>query len=336
MHRIVGRVWRRVAMIAAGAIWAFLAAGCGGSAGGTSTGTTPVSYSGLTEMALVTEGNAVSIASGSYLGTQSANTLSPFSEPKASPVTDPSTETRSLVLDLTGALRASMESLEFDAGANGKIAAAAMQTASGNKIGDCGGTAAYRFSYDENSGAFSGNLDFNGYCANQTQVDGATSFSGIYDSATHRIDWYNLIFNSLTLTAGDQIFALDGELDCDLTTGSDVVISIDLLVRNSANQVCWLNNYVIHVSGQTYTLTGRYYSPDYGYVDITTEIPLVIAEGDTYPSSGVLLLSGAGSTAARLSAQSATTWRVQADTDGEGTYDYDSGEKSWASLQHQG
>jgi hypothetical protein len=84
-------------------------------------------------------------------------------------------------------------------------------------------------------------------------------------------------------------------------------------------------------------ISGRYYDPDYGYVEVYTEGPLRIDDGDDWPSDGVLVVTGdtgiaGGSTMARLTALSSTTYQVEADTNGDGTYDWDSGVLYWADL----
>jgi hypothetical protein len=85
------------------------------------------------------------------------------------------------------------------------------------------------------------------------------------------------------------------------------------------------------------TLTGRFFDPDHGYVDLTTPDPIKIYWDDKFPSAGILEADGAngtagGSTKARLTAISDTSCRVDADTNGDDTFDYSSGTMSWSEL----
>lgn len=79
-----------------------------------------------------------------------------------------------------------------------------------------------------------------------------------------------------------------------------------------------------------FEVSGRYYDPDYGYVDFHTDTPFHIDDGDEWPSAGVLIVEGEGGTEAQLTALSSTTYIVDADTDGDGIYDWDSGVLNWS------
>jgi hypothetical protein len=76
-------------------------------------------------------------------------------------------------------------------------------------------------------------------------------------------------------------------------------------------------------------ISGKFYSPDYGYVTLSTQQTFIILTDDDYPSEGVLIATGVGGTQARLTALSSTTYKVEADTNGDGTYEYDSDALSW-------
>jgi hypothetical protein len=83
--------------------------------------------------------------------------------------------------------------------------------------------------------------------------------------------------------------------------------------------------------------SGKYYDPDYGYVDVLTLAPFRINDGDEYPSSGILLVTGeigigGNNTEAQLEALDADTCQITADTDGDLVYDYDSGVINWTDL----
>jgi hypothetical protein len=103
--------------------------------------------------------------------------------------------------------------------------------------------------------------------------------------------------------------------------------------------VYWVkNNQIIVTEGNGYIeiqMSGDYYDPDYGYAVLSTEAPIKIYDGENYPSSGVLVVTGeAGSgdcnTGARLEFFPSLTYHVTADTYGDCVYDdYDSGVLIW-------
>ena len=75
---------------------------------------------------------------------------------------------------------------------------------------------------------------------------------------------------------------------------------------------------------------GLEYEPDHGYVDVTTEEVFVIHDGDDWPSSGIHLIIGADGNEAKLTAIDNLSFRLEADTDGDGIYDWDSGPLLWS------
>jgi hypothetical protein len=73
-------------------------------------------------------------------------------------------------------------------------------------------------------------------------------------------------------------------------------------------------------------MAGRFYDPNSGYAIVSTVTPLRIYDFAVWPDSGVLVATGAlgvggGATRARLSAFG-TVYTVDADTTGDGFYDY--------------
>ena len=103
----------------------------------------------------------------------------------------------------------------------------------------------------------------------------------------------------------------------------------------SLSAVCWRSySFIIGGDFVGLVLTGKYFDPDYGYVDITTPTPLKIYYVDVFPTEGIIILDGAnglvgGNTKARFTAINDTSYMVEADTTGDGAYDYNSGATSW-------
>jgi hypothetical protein len=82
------------------------------------------------------------------------------------------------------------------------------------------------------------------------------------------------------------------------------------------------------------TISGDFYYPDYGYVSLTTEQTLIIDASTMTPTSGVLVVSGengsaGGPTRARLTCYSSGQFQVEADTNGDGEYNWTSALLSW-------
>ena len=111
---------------------------------------------------------------------------------------------------------------------------------------------------------------------------------------------------------------------------------MDLLIQDPSGDVFWVNNYSLSITeGPDYIdseATGRFYHPEYGYVNFTTDVALRIFETDDGPSSGSIIFEGDSGTTARLTAIDAVTARVTADTDGDGFDDFDTGLINWEDL----
>lgn len=194
----------------------------------------------------------------------------------------------------------------------------------------------------------------------------------------------SLVINKLGLTTDTIDVAVNGTITFDVAYQPPAVarleeeepvlnLAMDLLLQNKKqNKTYWLNDYKISTQiaygpkadslatdGLNISVEGRYYHPDYGYVDITTGVtPFVInAEAISrslynndkstllralFPIQGTLTLQGAEGTQSLLEALSAedtasgyvlpTGYTIHLDTDGDGAMDA-SGTYSWPNLR---
>ncbi len=149
-------------------------------------------------------------------------------------------------------------------------------------------------------------------------------------------------------------------------------LAMDLLLKNKkTNKTCWMNDYKLSTQmayspksdsptndGLNISMEGRYYHPDYGYVDITTaQTPFVINgeaigrsmrnDKDTllralFPIQGTLTVQGAEGTQALLKALSEedtasgfvlpSGYTIHLDTEGDGAFDA-AGTYAWPNLK---
>ena len=87
-----------------------------------------------------------------------------------------------------------------------------------------------------------------------------------------------------------------------------------------------LSQFVGHLEIEIF---GTFYHPDEGFVTITTTEPFVVFDEDDWPESGQLEIQGDRNTKALLSAINHMHYRIEADTDGDGVFDMDSGILDW-------
>jgi hypothetical protein len=220
----------------------------------------------------------------------------------------------------------------------GTVEGGAIVTESGSIAGDCGGSAQYAIQYNDATGDFSGTLTFASYCSQGVALNGGLSFSGNIDVNTGGFQRFTLSFNNIAMTSGNNSFTNAGSITYNFQA-SPITVSMTLfLLDHTTGKVFWINPFNMTLSRASdyvdFQVSGRYYHPDYGYVDISTPTAFRIYSDSTWPSQGVLILDGktgiaGGSSKARLTAISATAYMVEADTDGDGAYEWNSGSLTW-------
>jgi hypothetical protein len=133
-------------------------------------------------------------------------------------------------------------------------------------------------------------------------------------------------------------FKMAGSLSMS-SQASSALIELDVYIQNGyEGDVFWLRDYKLAVTEDTsdvsMTISGRFYYPDYGYVTLSTQQEIIAGFSDMAPVSGVLVAEGetgseGGPTMLRLTFLDAGLFRVAADTNGNGEFDWDSGELFW-------
>lgn len=315
--------------------------GTGGGGGGGGSSSASLTYTGLTSQALIDTSNAQTLADGVYSGGVVGTEMTGFGA-----VQDYGTGQGDMRLFTTEkALESALLQIDFVSRSYGTYQGAVYNDSVTLPPGSCGGSASYTISIDDQTGAFSGTFIFNNYCDGDVTFTGTVGFSGNVDLGTGYLLNFNFTFNSLTGIILGESITLDGTIAIVVNV-SPMTITMNVLMRdNGTGKVYRFDNFTMTIlDGGSYvdvTVTGRYYDPDYGYVDISSPTPLRIYNVDDWPSAGMIELDGATgiggfSTKARLTAIDNLTCRVQADTNGDDDYDdvddYDSGVINWTAL----
>lgn len=316
--------------------------GCGGSGGGSSGGSgssggdSGISYSGETAPAEIDGGNADDLAAGAFDAGQSGTGLN-VNEVSSDyqGETDLGVENfRSL--NLPRILGNAARSMDLGPQLHqSSLNAQATYTDSDTEYGSCGGQFTYTISVNRNSGEFEGSFKFSNFCENGITISGETEVEGKADPDTGDIITITFWFDNLS----DGTMIMDGEVHMDFS-GSPVVVvcEMDCLLKDKkTGNVYWARNYIVKIYDRgdriETEISGKYYHPKYGCVNVSTEAPFVLYDVDDWPSSGILLMLGAKNTRAKLSAIDETQCRVEADTDGDGSYDWDSGPLDWDNIE---
>ena len=292
-------------------------AACGGGGSGDIAGT-GISYTGKTTPAAVTLSNGETLATESLAGGKLGTALSATLQSEA-----PSHSGGSRLLSIYKTLDASVERLNPTAASRGNVLSAAQVNVKDTVPGTCAtnpGNFSYDITVNNVTGDFSGTISFNGYCDLGETVNGATNFSGKYNQTINDFDSVNLSFTGLQDTTATDSNTLSGTLAID-NTKTPLQITMNLLNRdNHTSEVFKAENFIItdavatNGSYEDVAMSGRFYIPTEGYVDLITLQPLHILITDDWPSSGKLKVTGEGNASVTLTALSSTTYQVEIDS----------------------
>ncbi|MDX1252471.1 MAG: hypothetical protein IDH49_09550 [Gammaproteobacteria bacterium] len=151
-----------------------------------------------------------------------------------------------------------------------------------------------------------------------------------------------LSFISLSSKSGTDAFTASGSIAIDATVPLQVRTTINMVSRDdTTGKVFKMENYQLLGSVNPgawvdISMTGRFYGPDDGYVDLTTPTPFRFAisaagmAAET-PMQGEIVVTGDKGTKARLVAMNTTDYSIGVDADGDGTYENQLPGK-WADL----
>ena len=319
--------WFLVSLCAVGV----LVAGCGGGGGGGSDGG-GVAYTGPTTPATVSAANAVDLSEPALNGAELSDVGSGLfrGAPGAVEFGSPGPG----LVPTARFLQQLVERTLFDPAA-GRSAAAVVKE-SGSEPGSCGGEMTYTVSADDGTGAFEASFTFKSFCEDGTVMNGTLTASGGIDLVREEMEHMAISFQSLSISDNSDQFSIGGTMSMDFRDHTDTVV-MSLNFRDDAEQKSFrFENYSVAATevsgGADVTISGRVYHSDHGYVDVQTLQTFHIGWFDDNPSSGVLTLTGKDNTQAQLTALSSETLRVEADTDGDEIFDWDSGILRWEDL----
>ena len=306
---------------------------CGGGGGGggdfVPSQPTGLAYTGVTTPAVIDSNNAAELASDALIGGETGSNLGIFS----SVYDSQSKIVREIKLyEVVQIFGDPLYKIDFDSHSGDSLA---VQTEQKTVNGDCGGSASYTVTMDDVNGTFTGSMTFTDYCNQNTTISGTADFSGHFNVANSDFLNFALSINMVSLTSGDQSYVIDGDISVDVS-GSPSIASLDMFMKDSAGEVFWVNDYTLKISeGIDYVdleVSGRFYHPTHGYVDLSTNRVVRTYNLYQWPSSGEIKIVGGGGATACLIAVDETFCRIIADTNGDGIYNYDSGQMRWNDL----
>lgn len=312
-------------------IFAFFGISCLGGGGDEDSGPPPpssLSYTGITDQAPLTDSNAQEMVgraiAGGQLGSGFENITSDYDSG-----TSGSGDYTAYRTYRT--MESAMFQIEFPTQKSYYGPAVAYNdTIPGFICGsEGGGNAQFSIDYDETTRVFQGSMTFNAYCVDRIEISGNTTFSGVVDLSDPNepeIVQFELTFGVMAISdySLDEDAFIEGTFSYDGRSVQDVII-MNLIVQDSEGLTYRVENYVWLItegsSTETITMSGRFYHPNYGYVQISTGITFEYINGTDWPYDGYIIFEGASNTVIHLIAENPNECRIIADTDGDGQLD---------------
>lgn len=189
-------------------------------------------------------------------------------------------------------------------------------------------------------------LSFSG----ELSVESVGTYNERDDVTTQNLKTTTITMNNVILASNIFDVGFHGTIKDTVDNMDENVLStknIDLLFNNNGKTYKF-SDYVITRAYQeadipskaiaTYdvtTLTGLFYHPDYGYVDINTTTPFVMA--DVFPTDGTLAISGANGSQAKLDIiytdyLYTSGYELTADADGDDEFEIGPIERPWPHI----
>jgi hypothetical protein len=202
-------------------------------------------------------------------------------------------------------------------------------TENGRFEGSCGGHFSHTLRLNRETEKFDGSLAFDEYCDGGISISGDTDVEGSFQAGTGNFVTAAFFFEHLS----DGAHRLDGEISMDFSASPTLVTFSACSTDVHGGQVYWIKDYSLNLfefAGHVeIEIFGAFYHPDYGFVTLTTSDPFIIHDDDEWPASGQMIIYGDHNTSAQLMAIDHLRYGIEADSAGDGIFDWDSGILSW-------
>ena len=204
---------------------------------------------------------------------------------------------------------------------------------SGEIEGSCGGSYSYSLQLNRKTEIFSAWLVFENYCSAGLSITGNTEIEGSFQPGSGEFVSATFYFENIS----DGAHSLDGEISMDFSD-SPILANFNAYSTDEHNgKVYWIKDYSLnlfefggHVEIEVF---GTFYHPDFGYVIVTTSEPFILHDDDSRPAAGRMMIYGDHNTSAQFMALDHLHYGIEADSAGDGIFDWDSGILNWTEAQ---
>lgn len=193
--------------------------------------------------------------------------------------------------------------------------------------GNCGGSATITVQIDDGDGDFTGTIQNNNYCEDGVTTSGLINLSGSSNITTGEITMLNISSNLLTLSSSSYSLTLRGNIISELS-GNSQTQTLNYLIRdNQSEKVYKIENYIISTAllidriEMTFS-GGRFYSPEYGYVEVISVQPFARYLAEFALSAGELKITGDIPTKALLTVLDVNDFTIRAFSSDENIFEW--------------
>jgi hypothetical protein len=205
----------------------------------------------------------------------------------------------------------------------------------GTKYGVYGGSATYTLSRQGQT--FRAIIKFDDYSMYPEQyLDGSLILTGKADPDDDSLSGdVDIDFNSFRVYYGSHIdCTVTGSMKLKMSGNLRMIFTANATLKNELkNLTSKIEDYVIdmEVSGQNliYDISGVFIHSKYGRVDISTGQRFVQRLFEDHPLEGIMLIDGASGTKSRLTIIDSESYTIDADLNGDGSYEWTSGTMYW-------
>ncbi len=195
--------------------------------------------------------------------------------------------------------------------------------------GGCGGSYSYSLQLNRKTEMFSAWLAFENYCSAGLSIAGNTEIEGSFQPGSGEFVSATFYFENIS----DGAHSLDGEISMDFSD-SPILVNFNAYSTDERDgQVYWINDYSLNLfefPGRVeIEVFGTFYHPDYGYVIVTTSEPFIWHDDENRPAAGRVMIYGDHNTSAQFMAFDHLHYGIEADSAGDGIFDWDSGILNW-------
>lgn len=189
------------------------------------------------------------------------------------------------------------------------------------------GEAIIKEKYDEETGEFSATATFKDYCIDDLTISSGTmSMAGTMEEDETFEEW-NITFSGINASIGACSSTMHGDMTIasDYLSSETTIIINMLTIDNVSKKVYKIEDLIMDMSGDYYMvvdLSGKYYDPDNGYVEITSPNKMQIYGDDISFSSGEIRATGANKASVSLQAIGGGQYKIKGDFNGDGFYEY--------------